>query len=269
MEHPFVFILIVSVIYWSDIVTYPARYILDKFEDWCDDLEKKRRKKKFAKATVGMDKEELNDYRKSLRKPYRTIEDLFDESDIKDRKDPSKLMIVLGWIERNLWWTVLEHPENLRYNLIHLYQRGKRGWSYRDVWHLNGHIAEVLIESIKYLKKVKRGIPESGSVTALDIGMEDDKEWNKAMAEYDGKLDIIVRTFETAKGISEENVLYQKSSDYDYKLAKYWKDTHKKWLKRSPHLYDKDKLKVLTKKECKEYEAGWVTLQENFFGLRD
>lgn len=60
-----------------------------------------------------------------------------------------------------LQWKIYEalQPRTWWYQAKHLYQRMRRGWSYRDVWRYDVHTALVIAEGAEHLRKVSMSHP--------------------------------------------------------------------------------------------------------------
>lgn len=243
----------VMVLYWSDVITGPILYATREIQHWLDMREIKRdseaTKAARKKGTTTDEAVEKKVLRKWEPKPY---------------EPPTKLEEAWWCTKSILWYRLLEHPEDFRYWLIYKYQRAKRGWSNRDTWGFNYFLSKVIIGGLEYLKKTKHGIPST-----VCSKHESDEQFEKDCKKWDTILDCMIETFKTARDISEYTWFYQNSKKYNIKKADCWRKVHKKWLVEDPKLYEDRELKVMTKKECKEYERGWALFQEHFFGLYD
>lgn len=245
--------LLVMVLYWSDLITGPILYLHRKYDHWISIREIKK------------DIDALKKCKKEGKDPIE--EGILHEWNPEPYVPPTKFEMIICWIRRNLWRCLLEHPEDLRLWLLCKFQRAHRGWSYRDTWGFYDTLATIIIGGIKHLKKTKHGIP--ASVCGKGNATDTDEGFARAEKRWDIILDSIIKTFETSKRIGNDNWLYQNSKNYDLKFANKWRKIHKKWLAEDKFLWEEEKLHVMTKKECKEYEKGWKLFQIHFFGLND
>ncbi len=242
--------MVLLVLYWSDLITGPILYVTRQIKFWTDKWDMEREKEVTKNMTTD-EKLEKGYLREWKPKPY---------------KPPTKFEIIYWRIKNIFWYKILEHPEDFRKWLIHKFQRAKRGWSNRDTWCFHYFLSEVIIGGLKHLKKIKHGIPGVFCTTKADNNNE---EFNKCIKKWENALDCMIKTFEIGLNMSEYNWVYQNSNKYDIKHANHWRKIHKKWLKDDPQLYEKRELKVMTKKECKEYERGWELFRIHFFDLWD
>lgn len=193
--------------------------------------------------------------------PYKDTEEMMDSR--KDRE---------AWLEDKMttfWYRYIkrawEYPGNVRRKIKWFFQRGKRGWADYDVWDVHYYLGTIIPDMLKWLRKNKHGIPmqafrpsdptnKYGGHTkrASDLA---EKRWNK-------ELDKMIYTFEVAKRISVDNWYYQPTD---------------KWTKKEFDRYNKIWIgwkykpvpRAMTKSECRRYEEGWKSFQENFFSLWD
>jgi len=245
----------VMVLYWSDIITGPILYVTRKIEHW------------FSIRAIKRDIEAMKEARKKGTSTDEMVEaGILHKYKSEPYEPPTKLEEAWWWTKSILWYRLLEHPEDFRYWLIHKYQRAKRGWSNRDTWGFDYFLATVIIGGLKHLKKTKHGIPNAFCNNRIDNSK---KEFKKAEERWDKALDCMIKSFETSISISEDHWFYQNSNKYDLKQANYWRKVHKKWLIEDRKLYTEGQLKVMTKKECKEYEKGWELFRIHFNSLWD
>ncbi len=244
--------LTVMILYWSDVITGPILYVKREVGHWFD-------MRSIKKETQAL---------KEARKKGMTTDELIEEGLLHEVKfdrgpyvEPTKLEEAWWWICRALWYNLMEHPEDLRYWLIHKYQRAKRGWSTRDTWGYHHFLATVIIGGLEHLKKTKHGVP-------FEVP-NDDENMTKAVAKWDKILDTIILTFKTSQIMGEHYWFYQNSEKYDVKEANKHIKIQTELKKENPDLYNKNELYVMTKEECKAYEKGWKLFQEHFFGLND
>jgi len=148
------------------------------------------------------------------------------------------------WIRHGLWNYVRDFPREVYW----FCQRGMRGYSDRDTWGLDYHLARIIAEGTAQIKKYKSGHP-------ADIT---EKQWDIILNE-------IIWTFEMATEILDNSVYYMKYVDWN-------KDDYERFNKTCEELKQKcpdGKFYAMTKEECKRYEDGWKLFQEYFFSLWD
>lgn len=147
----------------------------------------------------------------------------------------------MNWL-RWLIYNLPEVPMDIYKNIKWFIQRGKRGYSDRDIWSVDYYLAEIIPKMLKQLKEIqkieKEEIPQ--------------KRWNSY-------LDKIIKTFETAYKIANNHYIYCESFEYDTEPNK----KHREGIKNVNFLT------IMTKNECKEYEEGWRLFRKYFFKLWD
>lgn len=170
------------------------------------------------------------------------------------------------------WYRLPDYPNNIKLWARTKYQRAKRGWATSDAWGFDWYLARVIKEGCQWLKENKHGIPMSAfdkNCPTDEYGGPTDEAHKIAEKKWEEILGKIIKTFETAQNIQEKHWLYQKSSEYDVKLANRFRRFQKKHRKEDPDIFDESDGHVMTKKECLAYEEGWALFQEHFFGLWD
>lgn len=143
-----------------------------------------------------------------------------------------------------LWTKILHFPIDLYRETKWFIQRGKRGFSDRDVWDVDFYLSKIIPQMLKQLRETQTILP------TWDYGNEPEelaqKRWNTI-------LDDIIYTFETEYKLSESDLLYATSKNRN-KLEKTGKDIG---------------IPVMTKKECERYRKGWYYFQKHFKSLWD
>ena len=157
-----------------------------------------------------------------------------------------------------------EIPEDAYYNIKYFIQRGKKGYSKRDVWGLYNYLTDVMIGSLKELQKMVNGFPGGmGNSHAVNIGGESKgtKEWKKII----GK---IIWTFEAIKKIeNHEWVLVEdesKRKEYQKYVRRLNRPDKEPLFNDSSH-----KWHLMTKREMEKYHGGWALLKQYWFFLWD
>lgn len=138
-------------------------------------------------------------------------------------------------------------------------QRGIRGYSDRDCWGIDYYLADIMPKMIRELKKNKHGIPSSMFSKNARLNKYNDytkQEYKRAEKRWENTLNTIIKTFETAKKIQNSNLIYYSTNVYksNTQLIKKLKENN---------------FKVMTFKECKEFEKGLDLFKDNFFLLWD
>lgn len=193
--------------------------------------------------------------------PYKNVQEMMD----RDRSEYE------AWFEdkfTSLYYTLQrywEMPGNWCDNVKWGWQRARRGWSVRDTWSVDWYLTEIIPPMLKYLKEHKHGIPNQAFRPSDPVGKyggHTDAAFKKAEKRWNKELDKMIYTFETARNMTEHSWFYQPSD---------------KWSKREFDKYNKMWLdwkhepapRAMTKSECRRYEEGWKSFQENFFSLWD
>jgi len=123
----------------------------------------------------------------------------------------------------------------------HYYQRARYGYSYRDCWSIDWHLAGIIPKMIRSMKKNLNGHPHG--IT--------EKEWGAI-------LDTIASAFELEYEILD-SVLYDCST-------KKQEDHMKKLMKDNDSF---EGCRIMTKKEKKTRDEGWKLFRKYFHTLWD
>ena len=156
-------------------------------------------------------------------------------------------------IKSFLWqlWKKVEDLKYISFEIKCFFQRGIRGWSDKDWWNLDCHVSNIIVGSLKKLKKEGHILP------TLKKGKSEEKakkEWNKI-------LDTIIYTFEMAKKFNKNEVIIIENYKNRQEAFKMYKRLNKKYLDYST--------KVLTAKEIQKYKKGWKLFEQYFNSLWD
>ena len=130
---------------------------------------------------------------------------------------------------------------DIKYYARRFFHRGIRGWANSDTWDFSYYLSEVIVGGLKHLRKYGHGATPTY------------KEYGK-----------LIKTFKTAKRITAGEYCYTPSNEFNWNDYKKLKKFTKK-LNRQYHTRDK----VLTKRECIEFEKGFALFQKLFFRLWD
>ena len=145
---------------------------------------------------------------------------------------------------------IKEFPDDSYYNIKYFIQRGRNGYSTRDIWSFDYYLSDIIIYGLKELKKVTHGYP-SGMIGIKSIATEDN---DRGLKEWKNILDKIIWTFEISKKIRGQRWSY-------CPLTKDRKK-YEKWAK-------KRKIHLMNKKECDRYQSGWKLFKKYYFDLYD
>lgn len=83
------------------------------------------------------------------------LDGLFREISTKAKYRPWWLKITL----RIHWWLAKHGPSATARNIKYFWQRGKRGWSDRDIWGFDDYLATVIRDGVAELNRTKHGWP--------------------------------------------------------------------------------------------------------------
>lgn len=161
----------------------------------------------------------------------------------------------------------LQIPGDTYRNIKYFIQRGKRGYSDRDVWGLQHYMTDVMINSLKDLKGQLHGYP-CGQNNVQSIQTDDKEE--EGMIEWKRILDEIIWTFETITKINDHNwymVDDERSRKRMEKFVKSMNEPEDDPL--FPEIPQKTDHYLMTKEENKRYKQGWKYLQQYWFSLWD
>jgi hypothetical protein len=158
-------------------------------------------------------------------------------------------------------------PEDTYYNIKYFIQRGKKGYSCRDVWGFYEYLTDVIVGGLKELQGMVHGYP-SGITNSQAIDTDGESKGTKEWKKIIGK---IIWTFEAIKKIeNHEWVLVEDESkrkeliNYVRRLNKSDKDKKRLFDDLLPH-----KWHHMTRQEMKKYHEGWALLKKYFMSLWD
>lgn len=165
---------------------------------------------------------------------------------------------------------IWEWPGDRLRDLKHYHQRGIHGVSNCDCWGLYDYLLGVKIKGLQYIKKYKHGCPCLDGFGEHD-GNQTEEEFEAMYKEWGRIVDEMIWTFETAKKISEHDLIAPQGDKY-FTKAEYIK--MKRFCirvnKRSDDKYDIElNTQVMSKKDFDRYQAGWAYYKKHFFSLWD
>lgn len=171
----------------------------------------------------------------------------------------------------------IQIPEDFYYNIKYFIQRGKKGYSKRDIWGFDHYLSDIIVKGLTELKEMAHGIPGGGMIgcQALCID-EDNKEEQEALESWRKEIDRIIWTFETTKKIQDRNWIPVFDEKDRIELKKYERRLNTRTrpdndLFEGLDLEDVESRKyhLMTKTEMKRYRKGWKLFQKYYFDLWD
>lgn len=170
------------------------------------------------------------------------------------------------WTIRRYWIWFWDIPRDVHRAIKRFYQRGRRGWADEDVWCIASYLIKVVPGMLKRLRKIKHGIPMAAFAEEGkgEYGNHTDEQFKEAEKVWDEIMGKMIKTFEMAYNILDNDWFYQKSENWSQEEADKFDDIWKK-----PRWKYKPVPRSMTKKECQEYEEGWRLFQEHFYSLWD
>ena len=153
----------------------------------------------------------------------------------------------------------LEIPGDTYRNTKWFIQRGKRGYSDRDIWGFHYYLSELIHNGMKELKKQVHGVP--GGLAEKFKDKNDPDSIDIAMKEWERILDEIAWTFESAHKVNENDWVLIDDERYRSNSEKFYEKLNKEHPEYSTH--------VMSKEECVRYRKGWYYFQKYFFSLWD
>ena len=167
-----------------------------------------------------------------------------------------------------------EIPEDFYYDIKYFIQRGKKGYSKRDVWEFSYYLSDVIVKGLTDLKKMAHAVP-GGMIGVQSICM-DNKEEQKALELWKKEIDRIIWTFEAVKKIQDRNWIPVLDEKDRIELKKYERRLNTK-IKPEDDLFgdlglenvEPRKYHLMTKTEMQKYRKGWQLFQKYYFDLWD
>jgi len=158
-----------------------------------------------------------------------------------------------------------EIPEDTYYNIKYFIQRGKRGYSRRDVWGFYEYLTDIMIGGLKELQGMVHGYP-SGLINSHAINVDGEstgiKEWKKII----GK---IIWTFEAIQKIENHEWVLVEDESKRKELRNFVRRLNKQPKDRIFDNIPPNKWHLMTKKEMDKYNEGWTLLRQYWFSLWD
>lgn len=169
-------------------------------------------------------------------------------------------------IYRFLRWKV-RSPRDWYYSTKYFIQRGRRGWSDRDTWSLDDHLAEILPPMLRHLKEHKHGIPMAmfePEDTADDGYGHTPGAMERAEAQWDEILGKMIAAFEAWGRMSDCTYEAELGS---YPLGRPPGVSRESWDKLSHDHFGKTEL--LRERDREIWEEGSALFIKHFGGLWD
>ena len=176
--------------------------------------------------------------------------------------------------------TIKEFPQDIK----HIYQRARKGYSFRDVWSIDYWFMDILPNMLTDHKKNKRGCP------AQFVKSDDEQDFEKGMNDWQNVLDRMIFCFRemnddtcSMKNEFEEEYRRQRNKPNEGKPFKDWfvpserKDENGKQLYElitgevEPELEEKYRNKTLEIQEYREKmkNEGFELFSKYFWNLWD
>jgi len=156
-------------------------------------------------------------------------------------------------------------PEDIYHNIKYFIQRGKRGYSRRDVGGFYCYLTDIMIGGLKELQGMAHGFPGGiANSHTIDIDGESKgtKEWKKII----GK---IIWTFEAIKKVENHEWVLVEDENKRREYIKYVRRLNKQPKDRMFDDLPLHKWHLMTKKEMKRYHEGWELLKTYFTSFWD
>lgn len=190
----------------------------------------------------------------SIEKEFKDV----DKNDDMDLEESDKIYKkweeshpILNWFQSYYYrlGRICEYPEEIYDEIKYFIQRGKRGYSDRDLWGFPWYLAEMLPKALKQLKEIQHILPTWKQGEPEEVAQ---KRWY-------GIMDNMIYTFEIAHKILNDHYIYCPSGLYDIERYKEIRE----------NMSELEFTTIMTKEECLKYENGWELFQEHFFSLWD
>jgi hypothetical protein len=186
----------------------------------------------------------------------------------KRSKDWTKKHLILDFFQ-NCYYELgrkWEIPGDTYDNIKYFIQRGKRGYSDRDVWGLQHYLDEVLIDSLKSLKGQLHGYP-CGQLNVQSIQTDDKEE--PGMTEWKRIIGEIIWTFEVINKVNNHEWYLITDERSRKRMEKFVKSMNAPDPETLFPEIPQSTYYLMTKEECKRYKQGWKYFQQYYFDLWD
>ncbi len=199
-----------------------------------------------------------------MSKQYKSVEEMLNDIKKREKEHPIKdfFFTIQCKLEKWFW----DNPRDLIDNIKWFIQRGKRGYSDRDLWDLQHYITGVMINSLKDLKGQLHGYP-CGQNNVQSIQTDDKEE--PGMTEWKGIIDEIIWTFETIRKINEHDWYMVNDERSRKRMEKFVISMNEPDENPLFSEIPQTKHYLMTKAENKRYKEGWKYLQQYWFDLWD
>ena len=148
-------------------------------------------------------------------------------------------------------------------------QRGRRGYSDRDIWGFDFYLSEIICGGINELKNQVHGVP--GEIAEKFKDKNDSDSIDIAMIEWKRILGEISWTFETSIKIQENDLIpvfderKRKQADKFVKSLNMPQKEEDKLFKDLPDVH----YNIMSKEDTKRYKNGWKFFKQYYYGLWD
>lgn len=158
------------------------------------------------------------------------------------------------------------NPAQLYREAVWFLQRGKRGWSDKDIWSLDWYLAGWLPDALRRLKETKHGIP-SDMFEPEDCdadGNPSDEGMKVGEARWDSIMDEMIAGFEAYK--RSKSGLYREQLG-PYLLHRPEGTSKEAWRLLKDARFEKSQ--DLAKQDQAKFELGMALFVQHFSGLWD
>ena len=119
----------------------------------------------------------------------------------------------ISWYERYIWWPICWLWDDIEYYCYYkpkyFIQRGKRGYSDRDLWNMHHHLSDLMPDMFEDLANTHFGYPSEMN----------DKEWTKMLKKW--AKDIRKANIDPPLKITDKGIeRYKKQVEANQKLIK-------------------------------------------------
>lgn len=182
---------------------------------------------------------------------------------------------ILNWLQSYYYCTkrVFEYPGDWYRECKWFIQRGKRGYSDRDLWGFHNYLQRVIKEGCIYLKENKHGVPcevDDGTIPTSKDGNWTDAGFEKARKKWDKILDKIIWSFEALEKVEYRDWILVPEEKDRPRLRKFVKSLNNP--DEEPLFEDlppREPTHLMTKTEMKKYNEGWDLFKKYFQNLWD
>ena len=189
---------------------------------------------------------------------------------IDDHNRRSRLVDLYYVFYRFFKYSPWGNPREAYYAVKCFIQRGRRGWSDRDIWSLDHYLSSWMPDALRKLKKDKQGVPSSvfepeDCISEGDWrGNPSEEGMERASARWDAIIDKMIAAFEADRhinsGLYEEELGPYPMDRPSGVSAEAWEKVKHDRFKASQALADRDR---------KIFEEGMLLFVRHYSSLWD